>query len=88
MNDRGLCKSCGAVILWAITPKGRRLPVDPDPRPDGNVLVSDLRDVDGRYPCAILAGDMLADAQLAGAVLRVSHFATCPNARAHRRRDR
>jgi hypothetical protein len=61
--------------MWAITAAGRRIPLDPDPVPDGNVEL-----VAGR---AIVLGRGVS--RPAGAVLYVSHFATCPNAGKHRR---
>lgn len=30
VNDLGFCRSCKAPILWCITPKGHRAPVDRD----------------------------------------------------------
>ena len=72
------CRSCGAPIKWARTPKGRRIPLDPDPVPDGNIVLrGGVAHVDGPA-----AGGFFDD----GAGERyVSHFATCPNARSHRR---
>lgn len=48
IDGLGHCRSCGAPIAWAITPKGKRAPINRD---------------------------------------GVTHFATCPEARAWRRRD-
>lgn len=31
-------RSCGAPILWARTPVGRPIPLDPEPAVDGNVF--------------------------------------------------
>lgn len=67
------CRSCGAPIEWARTPKGKRIPLDVEPRPDGNL--------------AFVAGELVNAAGLPPEVeRRVSHFATCPNAAQHRRR--
>jgi hypothetical protein len=33
------CRSCQAHIIWAVTDTGRRMPVDPDPDPQGNLTV-------------------------------------------------
>lgn len=71
-HDR--CRSCRKPILWAETEKGRRIPIDPDPVSDGNVV---LQRRDGfRPPLAIVrfvipTGD--------GPRFK-SHFATCPEA--------
>lgn len=81
------CKSCGAEIIWAATSQGKAMPVDAEPNPDGNVLVTKRS---GMVPLATVmgrdkAGDMaelLAD-DLSSA--HTSHFATCPHAAAHRR---
>lgn len=64
------CKSCGEPIDWAITRKGSRIPLDITSRPDANIVVG---------------GDGIARVVPAGEGVRTSHFATCPNARAHRR---
>jgi len=37
MSDN--CRSCKAKIEWAITPDGYRIPLDPDPVPDGNIIL-------------------------------------------------
>src|SRR5947207_1964369 len=31
--DRAICRGCGAKILWVITPKGKRMPLDENGRP-------------------------------------------------------
>ncbi len=41
MSDMAKCKSCGATMLWTKTPSGRNMPLDPDPVPDGNVILID-----------------------------------------------
>lgn len=30
VGDPGVCRSCGAAIVWTITKAGKRSPVDPD----------------------------------------------------------
>lgn len=39
-GDPGTCfyEGCRAPILWAVTVLGRRMPLDPDPTPDGIVI--------------------------------------------------
>jgi hypothetical protein len=66
-----LCKTCGAPIDWAITEKGRRIPLDVDSHPKANVIVD----------------DGIARIVEPGDGVRISHFATCPHASRHRRRD-
>jgi hypothetical protein len=77
------CRSCGQPIVWAVTRDGKRMPVDPDPDPEGNLVLT-----------ANLLGDHLvvpvADLERGGAPIvdsdrRVSHFASCPNAASWRR---
>lgn len=67
------CSSCGAPIEWAVTEHGKRIPLDLEPTPTGNLVV-----VDGIARTLKPTGE--------GWTLRVSHFATCPNAGVHRRR--
>jgi len=33
------CRDCGAVIVWALTDSGRRLPVDFEPSPQGTLEI-------------------------------------------------
>jgi hypothetical protein len=73
------CKSCGAPLIWAKTIKGHSLPLDAQPSPKGNVIVTE----DGtamvyRDPSAIAP-------RYANEPRYVSHFATCPNAETHRK---
>lgn len=35
------CRSCGAPIEWAVTTKGKRIPLDPGTFPDGNIDLVD-----------------------------------------------
>lgn len=89
--DRGRCRSCNALIFWAIsadalgTPKRRpdgsvvKISMDPFPVPDGNLML-------------VSPGKV---APIGAANLGVprderwrTHFATCPNASTHRRRPR
>ena len=76
------CRSCSASIRWALTTKGRRIPLDPDPVPDGNLVL-----VDGvAYSLPALA--TLRPELEVPAERFVSHFATCPQAGDHRGRKR
>ena len=70
------CSSCGAPIVWAVTPSGHRMPLDADPVPAGNLVF------DGE-----LARHAELDDDPAGARW-VSHFATCPESDQWRRRSR
>ena len=64
------CSTCGAWIVWGVSHKGARIPIDMSPRSDGN-LVHDA-DTDRWRPYEPL---------IDGACDRyVSHFATCRHA--------
>lgn len=71
------CRSCGAPVVWGVTEKGRRMPLDAEPVAWGNI---ELDEESGRL--RVLAGD---EPRLSGKRY-ISHFATCPEAKAHRRR--
>lgn len=76
------CTSCDANIIWVTTAAtGKPMPVDVEPHPDGNVLLTERI---GRSPLAevVAAGQ---DSLIPGEPLRRSHFATCPQADQHRR---
>ena len=66
------CRSCGAPIEWAHTAKGSRMPLDIESSRDANIIV------EGGIARIVKPGEGV----------RTSHFATCPNADRHRRRDR
>jgi hypothetical protein len=67
--DRG----CGASFAWAITVKGKRQPIDPEPRPDGNLALA--RDSEG-----VLHSYLLGPGDVPKGDRYVTHFATCPQA--------
>lgn len=77
------CRSCDAPILWATNVvTGRRLPLDPAPDLErGNVIVDPRTDP---ARCKVLDQEASAQARREGAATYRSHFATCPNAAAHR----
>ena len=68
------CRSCGAPMLWVTTAKGKAMPIDSEPCEDGNVDISTGRAV------YVKAGETLP-----GIPLYKSHFASCPNAKQHRK---
>jgi hypothetical protein len=75
----GHCRSCPAQIRWAVTTKGKRIPLDLDPRDDGNVT---LELIDGVWHATVHGKDAVIPA---GTKRFISHFATCVNAARHRR---
>lgn len=75
------CRSCSADIIWARTSRGKLMPINPQPHPNGNITLSDDQS----------AGDVLFGAKLAHAVgarltLYRSHYANCPGAGEWRQR--
>lgn len=74
------CSTCSARIIWAITVKAKRMPVNAEPEPGGNVAL-DFRP--GMEP---LARVLSVTRQFGVKNLRMSHFVTCPQAAQHRRR--
>lgn len=73
-----LC-TCGKLFIMAVSSKGGDIPVDPDPAPGGNIT---LRDYGIARPTAVV----LTVAQQFGRTnLHLAHFATCPDAKKHRR---
>jgi hypothetical protein len=80
------CRSCGAAIVWAVTPEGRRMPVDADPVDGGNVLLAPAVEPGGS-PTATVVGKRVQPSLFGDDGPRyVSHFATCPDSAKHRRR--
>lgn len=70
------CRSCHAPIEWAVTDSGKRIPLDMDPAPDGNLEpINKLPD--GTLVVAVVP---LAAAIPAHDDRRISHFVTCPQA--------
>ncbi len=69
--EPALCGSCKANILWAVTPQDKRIPLDA--KPEKRFVITRPEDNPGR-----LGGALMVDAYL-------THFATCPNAAAHRK---
>lgn len=90
------CDACGQPIVWATTERGRRIPLDPEPRPDGNVELICVHGVDvARVVTAVREQEL--EQQAVAAIragrepelrLHMSHFATCPSADTFRRRAR
>jgi hypothetical protein len=73
MAEHTTCRSCGAPIDWALTPKGQRIPLDVATHPDANIIVDDHG---------------IARIVAKGEGTRISHFATCVDAKRFRKRDR
>lgn len=67
----GVCSSCGALVEWAKTQSGGKMPISMQTSLTGNIRV-----VDG---VAIVGAPGSGD--------RISHFADCPNAKIVQERD-
>ncbi len=77
------CRSCGANIKWVKTQRGKNMPIDvesidPAAASDGDFIVSQ----DGQV---IKVGSERAPEIDTNKTWHISHFATCPNADAHRK---
>jgi hypothetical protein len=74
------CSSCGAQIIWAKTMTGKAMPLDAKPDSAGNVSL--------KSGFAVVYGGNKhngEDRPRWDGVLYKSHFATCPNAKSHRK---
>ncbi len=74
------CSSCGASIVWAVTEKGKPIPIDAEPVAEGNVYLRGADDP--RNPPVASMAFTKQPASAAGPY--VTHFVTCPNADEHR----
>lgn len=73
---------CNAPIIFAITKNDRRIPLDPEPVTDGNILVTNGLDASGKP--AKFAEQVDRATQPPGKALYREHRASCPE-REHRR---
>jgi hypothetical protein len=73
------CRSCGASILWALTERHKRIPIDEKPVPDGNIILLDQGNF--RPMLALYNSDPPPDVDR-----YKSHFATCKQAEQWRKR--
>lgn len=78
------CRSCERRIIWVESDRsGKPMPLDPEPVPFGNIRVIE-RPGQNRVG-RVLTLDELALIDETDELLYLSHFATCPNAHAHRK---
>jgi hypothetical protein len=80
------CSSCGAAIIWAQTEAGRRMPVDAEAVPDGNLqLYTEELGGEPAEPgvqrVRFLTRNQVLVEQAAKRPLWRTHFATCPDGR-------
>lgn len=77
------CRGCGREIIWAKTDKGKNMPVDPEPAPNGTFVL--LR-VGGELRARHYSVAMEHVSEVDRPQERyVSHWATCPDAQDFRR---
>lgn len=66
------CKGCGRPIKWVKTPKGKSMPLDPDPVKMVMVRMVEKKDLKGNVVSVVETGFSI-DAYM-------PHWATCPKA--------
>jgi hypothetical protein len=78
MSEKGICRSCGAAVLWVRSATtGALMPLDAVPCEDGNIsLVVGMAHVHH--------GSLFEEMLPEGPRFK-SHFATCPSAASHRK---
>jgi hypothetical protein len=71
------CRSCEALIVWTLTEKGKRMPVDAEPVAGGNLRLDHERPVHS----FVVEPSLLDELDTTDDGKRyVSHFSTCPDA--------
>jgi hypothetical protein len=70
------CRRCAAPIRWGKTAKGRRMPLDAEPNPEGNVVM-----LDEFGNVRVLKKD---EEPPRGVARWMPHWASCPHAEAFR----
>lgn len=78
LRPNGRCSTCRARVWFGVTEKGRRIPLDPGERFDGNLWLHN--DGNGWVVLSV------TEATDAAAPRYVAHFVTCPDAARHRKR--
>lgn len=84
------CRSCGELVLWVEWPSGKKMPIDVTPETPESVNVEGFKDsdylvVDHRPSENKLLAHKFRRDEHSGRRLYASHFATCPNAKEHRK---
>lgn len=80
---RGTCGICGTPVLWAATPAGKPVPVNPEPEPERGTLALSVHH--GQLIAGALRRNQVAGARAAGLPLHASHVTDCPHADQPRR---
>lgn len=78
------CRACGASIIWALTDRGKRAPIDAEPNPErGNMVLwyDDGGDAAGEPRVSSVASvELITGGTVPMRERRLNHFATCPEA--------
>lgn len=67
------CHICGAHIEWAFTEGGKRMPLDIEPHPNGNVVIAEVHRDGQRTVHVLNKAEMATDRRQR----RLSHHVTC-----------
>lgn len=77
------CSACQAPLLFATTARGKSMPLDAQPAPNGNVVLRP--DDDGVMVAHVLGAAGVVAAIEKGEKLYTSHFVGCPAASTFRK---
>lgn len=82
MSGSATCRSCGRPIVWAVSNRGRNIPLDPEPTERGNLIrLSSMQNGKLQFDALPFDPKLHRD----DAPRYISHFVTCPHAAQHRR---
>lgn len=79
------CRSCGRAVIWAVTAKGKRIPLDAEPNVRGNIIVKETQAIVNGHAETQLAAEQVAPLFDAKQSRYMPHHATCPDAKKWRR---
>lgn len=84
LHNQSVCSgpTCAAVIRWAVTREGRRMPLNPEPDPAGNVVIE--TNPAGEVRARVLTGPELP----AQGEAWMPHWKTCPDSPVFQRLQR
>ena len=84
MPELGKCRSCGKPIIWVtMVASGKKNPLDSLPTPKGNVVL--VPEGNGDTARVLNAEELKAAQAKEANYLYLSHFATCSQAKQHRK---
>lgn len=91
MNEPAACSKCGAPILWCATVNGKMQPLDLQPDPTGNILLTEeYRQTDRGVlqQCRVVTKAERESLFPPAGDRYMPHHATCPNAEEFRKPKR